>query len=102
MAYAYEKFVHGAYITAMELYNGRTYKFMMRGHESEMNRRENKGAVAGKLHEVVTALGLMAWVANMPALGSSYWSGYAGTIRLARAVARLTSFSGEAPQPRRP
>jgi hypothetical protein len=68
LAYGYDKFVHGAYITAMELYDGRTGTFMLRGHESDGKRRKYKAAVASKLHEVLTALTFMATVANMPAL----------------------------------
>ncbi|MGD0291473.1 MAG: hypothetical protein ABSC63_17720 [Candidatus Binataceae bacterium] len=68
LAHSYDKFVHGAYITAMELYNGRTQTFMLRGHEAEEKRRLYKGAIASKLHEALTALFQMATVANMPAL----------------------------------
>ena len=33
ISYAYDKFVHGAYITSMELFDGRTNTFMTSGHE---------------------------------------------------------------------
>ena len=68
LAYGYDKFVHGAYITATELYDGRTNKFMLRGHEAVEKKEEYKRATASKLHEVHTALVSMANVANMPAL----------------------------------
>lgn len=68
LAYGYDKFVHGAYITAMELYNGRTQRFMLRGHESDDKRHVYREATASKLHEALTALTFMATVANMPAL----------------------------------
>lgn len=74
LAYGYDKFVHGAYITAMELYSGRTHAFMLRGHESEDTRRGYKAAVAGKLHEAVSAIEVMATVAGMPALVSNIHS----------------------------
>jgi hypothetical protein len=54
----YDSYVHGAYQTAMELY--RPGRFMMTGHESAAHRCVAKAAVAGKLHEVVVALGFMA------------------------------------------
>jgi hypothetical protein len=31
LAHMYDKYVHGAYITAMELYNGETWRFMVSG-----------------------------------------------------------------------
>lgn len=68
LAYGYDKFVHGAYVTSMELYDPRTNSFMLRGHESEGKRREFKRAIASKLHELLTALVLMAIMMNMPAL----------------------------------
>jgi len=68
LAHAYDKFVHGAYITAMELYDGRTRTFMLRGLESHNKRRAYKQATASKLLEVLTALVMMAQVSNMSAL----------------------------------
>jgi hypothetical protein len=68
LAHNYDKFVHGAYITAMELFSGRTQTFMLRGHEAEEKRRLYKGAVASRFHEALTALFQMATIANMPAL----------------------------------
>jgi len=57
---AYDSYVHGAYESAMELFTGRTYTFMLAGHESIRHRCMVKVAVAGKLTEVLGALGLMA------------------------------------------
>ncbi len=68
LAQGYDKFVHGAYITAMELYDGRSHKFMLRGVEWGDKRRLYKATVASKLHEVLVALATMAQVSNMPAL----------------------------------
>lgn len=68
LAHAYDKFVHGAYITAMELYDGRSHKFMLRGVEWDAKKRLYKATVASKLHEVLAALAITAQVSNMPAL----------------------------------
>jgi len=64
----YDKFVHGAYITAMELYNGRDHTFMLSGHESEDKKNVYKAAVAAKLHESLSALLAIATVTGIPAL----------------------------------
>lgn len=68
-----DAFVHGAYLTAMELYDGRG-SFMLSGHQSEEKRREYKGAVAGKLHEALTAMFFMATASNMDALAGEIGS----------------------------
>jgi hypothetical protein len=68
LLYGYDKFVHGGYITAMELYNPSTGSFMLRGHESNEKREVNKRAVASKLHEVLTALCCMAGLWKLPDL----------------------------------
>lgn len=60
--YGYDKYVHGAYMTAMELYTGRDHSFMLAGHESERHRDVARTAIAGKLHEVVCAFEMMALV----------------------------------------
>jgi hypothetical protein len=48
--YAYDKYVHTAYVTAMELYTGDGHRFMLAGHESERHRCHTKVAFVGKLH----------------------------------------------------
>jgi hypothetical protein len=68
LSYGYDKFVHGAYITSMELFDARTNTFMTRGHEWDAKRREYKAAIASKLHEVLAAMVTTANVMNMPAL----------------------------------
>ncbi len=68
LAHMYDKFVHGAYITSMELYDPRTNSFMMRGHYAPEKREVYKRAVASKLHEVVTALFCMAQLQQMTTL----------------------------------
>jgi hypothetical protein len=55
----YDAYVHGAYGTAMELFTGATYSFMLRKNESPHANRVAKALVAGKLHEVFVALELM-------------------------------------------
>jgi hypothetical protein len=66
--YAYDKYVHGAYLTAMELYSGRDNSFMLNGHESEQHMDIARASVAGKLHEVVSALEMMALMSDNRAL----------------------------------
>jgi hypothetical protein len=60
LAHMYDKYVHGAYITAMELYDGRTWRFMVGGHESLEYRSECKRAAASKLHEALSSLHMVA------------------------------------------
>jgi hypothetical protein len=67
-AHGYDKYVHGAYITAMDLYNGATQRFMLSGHESAEYRILCKRMVASLLHDVVAVLCHIAAVEGMPAL----------------------------------
>jgi hypothetical protein len=62
--YVYDQYVHGAYSTAMELYDGRTNRFVLDGHEAEEPKEVARTAVAGKLHEVITALHIMALMSD--------------------------------------
>jgi len=64
----YDSYVHGASITTMELYSGKTHRFMMTGHESAKHRCIAKTSVAGKLHEVIAALEFMAITRKLPTL----------------------------------
>jgi hypothetical protein len=66
--YTYDKYIHGAYLTAMELYQGQRHGFMLRGHEGERSRCVAKASVAAKLHETLVALGFMAHTAGEKAL----------------------------------
>lgn len=68
LAHGYDKFAHAAYITAMELYDGRSQRFMVSGVEWEGKKQLYKEATASKLHEVLAALAILAQVSNMPAL----------------------------------
>jgi hypothetical protein len=61
----YDSYVHGAYGTAMELFTGQTHTFMLGGHESPQARCDVKIAIAGKLHETLVALELMAMTRRM-------------------------------------
>ena len=63
-----DKYLHGGYLTAMEMYNGSTHTFMLRGHQSEDTKRLHKFMIASQLYKVILALTYMAKVANMPAL----------------------------------
>jgi hypothetical protein len=60
LPHMYDKYVHGAYITAMELYNGDTWRFMVSGHESVEYKYLCKTQAASKLHEAIVAL---CWIA---------------------------------------
>lgn len=60
LAHMYDKYVHGAYITAMELYNGETWRFMVSGHESGEYRITCKTQAASKLYEAVCALHMIS------------------------------------------
>jgi hypothetical protein len=60
LANMYDKFVHGSYITATELYDPSNGKFMLNGHEAPARREEYKRATTSKLHHSVTALAAMA------------------------------------------
>jgi hypothetical protein len=68
LAHMYDKYVHGAYITAMELYDRSTWRFMVGGHESLEYRSECKRAAASKLHESLSSLDMVAIGMNMPPL----------------------------------
>jgi len=65
LSYAYDKFVHGAYITAMELYDGSTRTFMLRGHRYQEKIDQYRFAVASKLHEFLSGLAVFAKAVNM-------------------------------------
>ena len=60
LAHMYDKYVHGAYVTAMELYNEKTWRFMVSGIESVEYRYEYKTQAASKLHEALCALAMVA------------------------------------------
>jgi len=64
----YDKFVHGGYLTAMELYDPHTWTFMLRGHKSPEKREVYQRATANKLHHVVTALAAIAELEGNPKL----------------------------------
>ena len=71
----YDGYVHGAYGTAMELFSGRDYRFMVAGNESPRAICLAKVSVAGKLHEVVAALEFMALARGLEALHDSIRKG---------------------------
>jgi hypothetical protein len=53
--YTHDKYVHGGYLTAMELYSGETNQFMLRGHDGDAARELAKWMVAsGLLHALST------------------------------------------------
>lgn len=64
----FDSYVHGAYVTAMELFTGETYTFMIGGHESLEKRSVVKVWVAAKLFEALVALELMATTRKLPDL----------------------------------
>jgi hypothetical protein len=64
----YDDYVHGGYLTAMELYRGDSHAFMLAGTDFERNRCIAQAAVVGKTHEVLAALNVMAMSRNDRAL----------------------------------
>ncbi len=71
---SYDSLVHGAYETAMELYTGRTNRFMMTGQESDRHVCMSKVSVAGKLLEVIGTLELVAIVFGLRELATEIMS----------------------------
>jgi hypothetical protein len=59
--YGYDKYVHGSYGSAMELFRGDEGRFMLRGHDSERHRCATLTAIASKLFELLAALGFMTF-----------------------------------------
>jgi len=54
ISYTHDKYVHGGYRTAMELYSGETNQFMLRGHDGDTAREVAKWTVAsGLLHSLL-------------------------------------------------
>jgi hypothetical protein len=49
ISYTHDKYVHGGYRTAMELYNGATNQFMLQGHDDDSARKNAKWLVASGL-----------------------------------------------------
>src|SRR5580700_4289718 len=68
LSYGYDKFVHGAYITAMELYDGDAQRFMLSGCTYPEKIDEFKFSLASKFHEFLGSLASMAMDFNMRAL----------------------------------
>ena len=55
ISYTHDKYVHGGYLTAMELYSGETNRFMLRGHDGDSAKELAKWMVAsGLLHSLST------------------------------------------------
>jgi len=67
----YDQYVHGGYLTAMELFNGLTNQFMLHGHESKDHWNLSTKSVAGKLNEVLAAIELASLHAQMVSLAIS-------------------------------
>ena len=66
----HDAYIHGAYVTAMELYHGDRQEFMLRGHEGAGQRWIHQTSTAQVLHEVVYVCALMALVERNEALHS--------------------------------
>lgn len=71
----YDAFVHGSYATAMELYHGGRNEFLTRGHDWPRRLCVARVSVAGKLHEVVSALEFIALLVRDEALHSEIRDG---------------------------
>ena len=61
----YDRYVHGDYHSTMEMYSGKSNRFMVDGHESEHYREILRRAVAGRLSEVLVTMQLEALQAGM-------------------------------------
>jgi hypothetical protein len=64
----YDAYLHGAYETAMELYNPGTGDFAMHGNVDPAQREEFIEAALLKVHEVVVAIEITAAVTSQPAV----------------------------------
>src|SRR5258708_30813574 len=64
----FDKFVHGACITAMKVYNGEAQRFMLSGCTYPEKIDEFKFSLASKFHEFLGSLASMAIAFNMRAL----------------------------------
>lgn len=60
----FDGYAHGSYASAMELYHGGSRQFMLNGHEGAEAREIHLTALAGRLHEVLYVLGMIALVAG--------------------------------------
>ena len=65
LAAGLDRFVHGKYSTAMELFTGETMGFMLTGSDSSRQIRSVKTAIAGKTVEGLQALQIMALTRGM-------------------------------------
>jgi hypothetical protein len=61
-----DSYVHGAYMTAMEVFNGKN--FMIAGTKSLEQKKAAKNMVSAKLFEALVALELMARTRKLPDL----------------------------------
>jgi hypothetical protein len=68
LSYGFDKFVHGAYITAMELFDGEAQRFMLSGCTYREKTDEFKFSLASKFHEFLGSLASMAMAFNLRAL----------------------------------
>src|ERR1700683_124267 len=68
LSYGYDKFIHGHNITAMELYDGATNRFMLDGHKYPEKCREFKFGLVAKLREFLGVLVGVAQAFNMDVL----------------------------------
>lgn len=68
LSFGLDKYVHGAYITSLELYDPYSRQFMTNGHVARQIRQMYMRWVASKLHEVLSRLVYIAAAANMAEL----------------------------------
>ena len=68
LSYGFDKFVHGAYITSMELYDSETQRFMLSGCTYTEKIDVFESFVASKFHQFLGSLASMAMAFNMRAL----------------------------------
>lgn len=69
--HGYDGYVHGNYLTAMQMYNGLTRQFEVAGDTDNQSGIETaQRSLAGKLHEVVVAFEFMSILIQVPELSA--------------------------------
>jgi len=78
--HTYDGYIHGGYLTAMELYSGATNRFMLGGHDGHLERDLAKKMVASRL---LHALATFANVATLLGDNAAMRNFCSGGIELA-------------------
>ena len=79
VTYTFDKYVHAGYLTTVELYSGKTKRFMLGGHEGSEERTYAKQMVASKLHN---SMGAFAHVSRLFGDEKAMWNFKMGGMAL--------------------